>query len=560
MVVTSEPAVLAHFASEDYTGPSVSGVILLDGTSSQSPASRDPLIDDFDLDETTLGPWNPTGRGWTTAYFPWPVVRVGPTDSATILTQAAVNTDRDYKGNLHYGRITHDMYASPWDRKSSYSADSVTSLDCLSARTCAPIASYSAASLFPSSSMLSDSATDSSSLPLDILLVVAAVDARTWLYNATAPTDTSGAEAMSGAYVLGAAISILGDTLASLSPAEKGALIFQRQAMFVPLAGEPWGHTGSRRLAYELHRGTATVFGVKDTRVTDVLELGLLGNLGSSQKVSLHTLSETVAGSSGERPTALVQALLDGFENNNDDDDDEGLVLEQKTDGLPASSSIQSIFALQGNTGAKVRAVSLNDFEAKTVYPYLGGEMDTLNILDPDYGAMGRVACAVARAIVTLTVSSGLPSGDITEVVTCGNAESYVRQWAACLNQGMDAEGCLPLSEDLLDGIGSSLGFPGILSQVAVGDEQSPKYKHDVTRLFWNHMGRAFGAIHGEEEEEQQLCDQLGNHECPVSKKIIIIVLLLCCFNYFTIVSCCSRKKKWACCFIPSFILSLYIS
>ncbi|CAG9467637.1 unnamed protein product [Pedinophyceae sp. YPF-701] len=268
--------------------------------------------------------------------------------------------------------------------------------------------------------------------------------------------------------------------------------MWQRRIVFAPLAGELWGHAGSRRLVYELENGSPKALNITGDQVDIVIDLGLLGRVGRTG-VTLHTAQGSAFADSSNLAAGLSAAL-----------EQNGLTTSTEQ-GVPTISPAQTFLAMRSS----IRVVSLNDFGSSIDYAFLGSSYDTDGAVLPDYDALGNVACSVAKYLLDETRASQAGA----EAVECGAAPSYVRQWAGCLNQGAGSADCRALTADLLQLIGTTPGFPGILQNGA--DVDGPRRKTDIARLFWNAFGRYFGT------PTERICDQLGNNPCQGGEQCI---------------------------------------
>lgn len=85
---------------------------------------------------------------------------------------------------------------------------------------------------------------------------------------------------------------------------------YQRQLVFVALAGEPWGYMGSRALLWQLESGSAGVAGLDLSLVDQVIEVGAIGRalrgggggaaLFGNLKTQLRWLPGSEGGAAGE--------------------------------------------------------------------------------------------------------------------------------------------------------------------------------------------------------------------------------------------------------------------
>ena len=278
------PSLLLRCADDAALASRLAGAVVLDAADAserppgESPAVRTPQPEWAESSAAAAHAWNPAGSGLAAKRLPFPVLLAAPGDGAAALRAAAAHNERRaYDAPpLYHARLDHGMIATG------------NAAACLEASTCLPLGGYSAFAAAPLP------APPPGAAPPRLLLVTAALDSAALFHERAVGADAS----LSGLVVMLAAA----DAMNRLPPLPAAPA---RRVAFAALAGEPWGHIGTRMLLAQLAGGARPAgVGAAEAGV-DLLELSSLGcDVASGAPVQLY------AHAAGDAGAPMAAALV----------------------------------------------------------------------------------------------------------------------------------------------------------------------------------------------------------------------------------------------------------
>eukprot|EP00887_Chlorella_sp_A99_P003619 scaffold7.g3619.t1 len=217
---------------------------------------------EYALYEDRAYAWNPAGTGLSRLDLPFPVFQLDGETTAQARARAAYNAEqKGVRGALHVARMGLEMQAAG------------NSSACLAAQTCLPLGGHSVLAALPPLPAAGAAAVASGGASL--ILALAQADSGAFFHELATGAESS----VSGLIALLAAANILGS-----APAPGAA--YSRHVVFGALAGEAWGHMGSKRLLWEAAQGNASVKGLSLGSVEAIVEVGQVGRAGTGSTSS----------------------------------------------------------------------------------------------------------------------------------------------------------------------------------------------------------------------------------------------------------------------------------
>lgn len=358
------------------------GLLVLPPSDSEAPATANPLPPSGSLGMDDAGDnhtWNPAGTGSMLAAFPFPVFLLDKATGKRALEGAAANrkggagSHLDRSGALAAAKADARMSTPPGTNASQ----------CLAGGTCLPLGGHT---------VWAERGCGSGAA----VVILAAQDTPTFFHATSA--DAGGERGLSGLIAVLVAAKLVGQT-DLLSPGIPPG----RPIVFAALAGESWGHLGSRRLFYEAEEAG-------DPGARRVASAGLVLEVGSVGQPSSPALYLHGAEEGGEVSEAVRRASA-------------GLPLSVRNasvGSLPPFSSLRA-FRRTANEALEASAL-LSDYDA--ALPDDAGAPTSASLHAPSIAA---AAVLVARAALEAS------SPGRGEALDARNAVDAVEDLLACV-------------------------------------------------------------------------------------------------------------------------------
>jgi nicastrin len=368
------PSLLLRCADDSTLASRLAGAIIIDATdaserpAAESPAVRTPQPEWAESSAAAAHAWNPAGTGLAARRLPFPVLLAAPGDGAAALRAAAAHNDR--RGftapPLYHARLDHGMIAT---------GDAAA---CLEASTCLPLGGYSAFATAPLP------VPPPGAVPPRLLLVTAALDSAAFFHERAVGADAS----LSGLVVMLAAA----DAMTRLPPLPAAPA---RRVAFAALAGEPWGHIGTRMLLAQLAGGARPAgVGGDEAGGADLIELAALGcDVAPGAPVQLY------AHAAGNAGAPMVAALVAAAGASG------GAVrvapASEEAPGLPPSG-----LRAARRRDAAIGGVVLSDYDASYGSGFVGSRFDDVPATP---AALAAAADVIAAALHALAAGGARP-------------------------------------------------------------------------------------------------------------------------------------------------------
>mmetsp|Transcript_23262 Transcript_23262/g.59421 ORF Transcript_23262/g.59421 Transcript_23262/m.59421 type:complete len:704 (-) Transcript_23262:480-2591(-) len=441
-------------------------------------------------------PWNPAGSGTVHGYLGGiPVFKLSGTLAADVEWRARYNMQNDFKQGLHWAEGW--LYMNAEDEPGS-----ANSTACLTSGTCSAIGGFSVWAAVPPLPY-NETTKEPMRSGKPVTLVVSNVDANGLFHD-----DIQAASTLTGVVAMLTALDILRSANASAN--------YTRQLVFAAITGDPWNYMGSRRLSWDIERGTTYTAGLNWTDIDQVVEIGPLGRAYSeatnSTSLFLHTQP------SGEKwgdATQLRQAFMDAA-NSTTEVKISADPASRSNPGLPPSSLYSFLRAKPSLSG-----LYISEFDSQYINPYYASSYDNASYVAVQ--PITHTAIVLARMLHKAALGpdgSGIAPPDLQ--VDMARAAQVVVSLVQCMmlpDPGMScatARDLLNPDYQVTDSVVSYAvkNYVGVL-QLIHPDPQEPFYKKTVSRFLWNLMGR-FAAV----GEQGDACAFQAN-QCPAGWECI---------------------------------------
>eukprot|EP00899_Mesostigma_viride_P027508 jgi/Mesvir1/7942/Mv11862-RA.1 len=306
-------AYLARLEIDDHLRRRTKGIIVEWGAAPPQGASHDhaaPAKEWATYVDTDYA-WNPQGSGTNWQKYDFPIFLLSSTNSTEdVIKRANSNEERDFKHPLYSAQFRLPMtpvYLGTHDSGS-----------CLGASTCQPLAGYSVWAALPPLPPLAVNATDNSSSPsssssssslsssdfsapsreMRTILVIAQLDGSSFFHDLVVSAESS----MSGLV----AMLATAQALARLNDTSK----WSHRVVFLALAADTWGLTGTHRFLSELYAEGESVAGIRKDSIDMVIEIG---SVGRSVRADNQTMHFFVHRDHRQRTSGAVDSILAAF-------------------------------------------------------------------------------------------------------------------------------------------------------------------------------------------------------------------------------------------------------
>eukprot|EP00898_Chlorokybus_atmophyticus_P007820 jgi/Chlat1/8039/Chrsp71S07509 len=421
--------------------------------------------------------WNPWGTGAWSQRIDFPVFLLDANGTRAMRQRAEENARRGYK---------HPAYAVEFDlvmQTAEYETES--SIECLAAETCLPVGGYSVLSAMPPISAMSVS-------DKDIVLVLATMDSTALFHD----------------FAIGADASISG-LIAMLAAAEALSRfgspdLFTKQVVFVALNAESWGYTGSRRFIHDLESNSGSVAGLEFDRITQVFEVGAVGQTGDV--LYAHPTQRSRDGNTQE--DAALRDMLDALHatsenhqlasssNTSDTLPTVQVASERDNPGVPPSSLMTLL-----RKDPTIAGVYLAEFDTQYTNRYHWSHLDSAGNIN--LTSTTAVATVLARTVHALAASPPTSSSNsalhLTEI--SANA-TLVSELAECFLSNTPGMSCALSNHYITPQLTTRTAshYVGVL--VAPIDPSQPASVpfNDMSRVVWNFLAEKTASGGGEGE------------------------------------------------------------
>jgi len=280
---------------------------------------------------------------------------------------------------------------------------------------------------------------------------------------------------------------------------------FRRRLVFTAVAGDVWGNMGTRRLLWDLHRGSSATAGLHLSDIDQIIELGQVGQAdrGGSQAPQLVVHSQR-RGSFGNA-SSLIAALQHAAKALPQSVQAKVQAASDSNPGVPPSSLFAWLKAKPSVAG-----VVLSDFDSAFRNPFYQSRFDDNNTTD-----VSSIAAAAAVVASTLHALAATP-GTAPWQVDGGALKARVAELKGCLVASSPAMQC-DVARALITASGAPVQhYIGVLHTVSKDSQDGdPSVKGDLPRFLWNFLANATAVRQsGYGTAREQKCDMV-KHRCP---------------------------------------------
>ena len=404
-------------------------------------------------------PWNPSGLEISSLNFPFPIFQLDNISSPDAQLRAQYNKE-DSQSATNIARMELTMEGS------------TNSSTCIAAHKCYPLGGNSIWSALPPIPPTQVSIpTDESKAPQPppTIVVIAQIDSAGLFHKLIQGADSP----LSGLIAMLAAAEVLGSLANGPAVVEN----YARRVIFLAVMGEPWDFMGSRRLLWEMEKGSSSVDGFSLDAIESLIEIG---QVGKARRLGQSIASATPMGVQNENmtgtyqlyahlekagPSAVAAAPLKSTLQSLGGSEVVLSNTSQVTPGLPPSTA--SSFLRQR---PDIPAVVIEEFDTEFLNKPYHSQYDTVDRLDPE--AIVSTAIFIARAVHALALGPTLGTSSNAPVldVNITGVRETVGSLLGCLAEDSPGMGC-PLVTNLMTPLdpGPAPHYVGILRTTTEG-------------------------------------------------------------------------------------------